>query len=83
MFIKLKDQAAFEKMIIMNGHSKRSFAKEAGLSSPLLIQIAKGNRHASPKSAKKIADALKVKFEDIFFIDEDNKSKQGQKNKSA
>jgi transcriptional regulator with XRE-family HTH domain len=83
MHIRLKDRSSFEKMLMINGHSKRSFAKEAGVSNPFLIQVVSGKRYASPRSAKKIADALNVPFEEIFFIEDACKSEQTPKSNTA
>lgn len=76
MHIRLKDKLEFERLLIITGHSKRSFAKKAGLSSAHLIQIINGDRFASPRSAKKIADALEKTFDEIFFISDACKSYQ-------
>lgn len=76
MNIKLKDIQAFNKMLIVSGYSQRSFAQKISISGPYMNQIANGERCPSPKVAKKICDGLNVGFDDIFFIQQDNKSKQ-------
>lgn len=76
MNIRLKDVQEFNKLLIISGFSQRSFAKEINISSPYMNQIANGERSPSPKVAKKICDGLNVGFDEIFFIESANKSKQ-------
>lgn len=76
MKIALVDPSDFQKRILISGHSYRSFAKEIGISSPYIIQIANGNRNPGPKIAKKIVDGLKAQFDEIFFVDSGCKSDQ-------
>jgi DNA-binding XRE family transcriptional regulator len=58
---------AFVQARIKMGYSQRELAKQANLSSALISQIENDERNPSPSSAKKICDALGVKFDDIFF----------------
>jgi DNA-binding XRE family transcriptional regulator len=53
---------------IQKGFSKRELAKVAEVSQTAVVQICKGNRNPSPFTAKKIVDALKVNFDDVFTI---------------
>lgn len=76
MSVKLKDKKKLKHLLIINGFSQRGFASEIKISGPYLNQIANGTRDPSPKVAKKICDGLAVKFEDIFFVNHDNKSYQ-------
>lgn len=76
--IKLKDAQDLEKRIMIAGFSQRSFAIHIGISSPYLNQVVKEVRNPSAKIAKKICEGLGVEFDDIFFIDVDNKSYQKQ-----
>ncbi|MCM3455414.1 helix-turn-helix transcriptional regulator [Heyndrickxia oleronia] len=76
MKIILKDSHSFQKMLLLKGHSQRSFAKKLELSSPYVNQIISKKRNPSPKVAKKIAEILEVEIEDIFFITNANKSYQ-------
>lgn len=75
MRISFKDEK-FSELLMRNGDSLRSFARQAGISSPYMSQLIKGNRNPSPKMAKKICESLEVKFDDIFFIDSGYKSNQ-------
>lgn len=76
MSIKLKDGRDFSKRLILLGLSQRGFAKKIGTSGPFMCNIINGNRNPSAEMAKKICVGLDVSFEDIFFIQEDNKSYQ-------
>lgn len=74
MKIILKDVDQFKKMLIINGYTQRSLAREIGISNPYANQIANGERNPGPQIAKKIADVLKTDFNDIFFIEDACKS---------
>lgn len=69
MKIKIKDSQQLNELIIRKGFNKTDFSKCIKLSSPMTIQITNGNRNPSPKTAKKITDALEVEFDEIFAID--------------
>jgi len=76
MIINFKDVQDFNKKIISLGFTQRSFAKEIGISGPYFNQIVNENRYPSPKVAKKICDAVGSTFDEIFFVNQDNKSYQ-------
>ena len=57
------------------GHTPVSLSKKIGIAGPYLSQIEDGIRTPSPMVAKKICNALKVSFEDIFFVGDANDSK--------
>lgn len=76
MKIKLKDVFQFKRLLLLKGLSQRGFGRSAGISEPYANQIANGVRNPGPKIAKKITELLEVKFEDIFFIEDDSKSDQ-------
>lgn len=76
MAIKLKDVKDFSKRVMVAGFSQRSFAKHIEVSDPYMNQIFNAKRNPSAKIAKKMCDGLEVKFDDIFFIEIDNKSYQ-------
>lgn len=78
MIIKFIDVGDFNKRLISLGHSQRSFAKEVGVSVPHFNQIINGNRNPSPKIAKKICDGMGTGFDEIFFVNSDNKSYQAK-----
>lgn len=69
MKIRLKDAEHFEELLIRNGFSKRSFAEAAGIGQVTALQICNGDRNPSPPIAKKIAEALKVQWDDLFVIE--------------
>lgn len=52
-------------LIAANGHSIRSFAKKAGVSKSSL-SVAISGESIAPQTAKKIADALGMKPEELF-----------------
>lgn len=64
-------------MIAKIGFSKRAFARKCGLSEATFIQISNGKQSPRPDTAKKICDALELKFDDIFVIKENGKSGGG------
>lgn len=79
MKIKLRDVDRFKTLLMVSGHSQRSYARAIGISEPYANQIANGTRNPGPKIAKDTADLLEVKFEDIFFIEYACKSEQERK----
>lgn len=76
MIIKFKNLQDFQKRIIMLGLSVRGFAISSGISTPYMSQIVNGKRNPSPQMAKKVCEGLNAEFDDIFFIENDNKSYQ-------
>ncbi|MEW4371797.1 helix-turn-helix transcriptional regulator [Paenibacillus kandeliae] len=68
MKIQVKEKK-LEEVLIKQGHSKRSFSKSAGIGQSTFIQVCNGDRNPSPKTAKKIVEALKLKFDDIFYVE--------------
>lgn len=76
MNVKIKDSQDTTKRLILLGLSQRGFAKKIGISGSHLSQIISGKRTPSPEIAKKICDGLGVAFDDIFFIQKDNKCYQ-------
>ncbi|USK66270.1 helix-turn-helix transcriptional regulator [Peribacillus frigoritolerans] len=76
MKIYLKDPKEFRKVLLLKGHSQRTFAELVEITPPYLNQIVNGERFPSGKVAKKIVDVLEMEFEDIFFINDACKSYQ-------
>lgn len=74
MKVNLIDPKNFRKILIVNGYSQTKLAKAINISKPYLNQIINQERFPSGAVAKKIADELEMKFEDIFFIDDAYKS---------
>lgn len=66
--MKILPKIQIDMLLIKKGHSKRSFARSFGFSEATIIQVCNGTRNPSPKTAKAIADALEVDFDDIFEI---------------
>ncbi|MDA8212129.1 MAG: helix-turn-helix transcriptional regulator [Clostridia bacterium] len=83
MKIRLKDVPRFQELLIKNGYSQRGFGRAIGISEPYANQIANGERNPGPKVAKDICEALKVGFDDIFFIDSADKSHQDPKSQAS
>ncbi|WP_164214450.1 helix-turn-helix transcriptional regulator [Virgibacillus sp. YIM 98842] len=67
--IVLKSRAKFNEIIAKKGYSKRSFARKSGLAESTFIQISNGKQSPRPDTAKKICDALQLKFDDVFTIE--------------
>lgn len=72
---------------IKSGYSQREFAKRLGVAHTTIMRIEKGDRNASPKLGKKIADLLGIPMEAIFFIhvgaEWNNEIPDGKVDKSA
>jgi len=66
--IVVKDIDKFNQWIIREGLSKRGLAGKVNMSESTIVQIANGSRNPSPRTAKKICEALQVKFDEIFEI---------------
>jgi DNA-binding XRE family transcriptional regulator len=66
--IKLRVAEELNEMLIKQGHSKRSFAKSINTGESTIIQIFNGDRSPSPRTAKRICEALECSFDDIFEI---------------
>lgn len=74
MRIKLKNNAAFRELLLVEGYSHRGLSRKLNLSEPYINQIINEERNPSAQTAKKITELLGKKFEDIFIIIKDNKS---------
>lgn len=68
MKITLKNYLEFEELLIRKGFSKKAFAEAAGIGQVTALQICNGDRHPSPRIAKRICGTLEVGFDDIFEI---------------
>lgn len=71
----IKDIDNFIIKIIERGFSYRQLARAVNCSQTLISLLIKGERNPSPENAVAICKALNCKFEDIFFINIDDKSK--------
>lgn len=76
MKIRIKDVVKFKELILRKGYTQRGFGRAVGISEPYANQIANGERNPGPKVAKNICKTLGSKFDDIFFIDCADSSKQ-------
>ncbi|WP_289138186.1 helix-turn-helix transcriptional regulator [uncultured Brevibacillus sp.] len=68
MKIKVKDLEYLNVLIIQKGFNKTDFAKMIQLSQPMTIQITKGDRSPSPKTARRIVETLECEWEELFEI---------------
>ncbi|UXR69076.1 helix-turn-helix transcriptional regulator [Staphylococcus sp. IVB6246] len=56
----------FKKAMFLKGFNLSDLSNKAEVSTTYLSQIVNGKKIPSPKTSKKIADALGVEIEDIF-----------------
>lgn len=68
MKIVLKNIVDFNELLIRKGFSKSKLARDAGLSSPMAVQISNGDRYPGPETAKRIVEALQVEWDAVFTI---------------
>lgn len=77
--VKVQDPKRFLKLIISKGFSVRKLAREAGLANTTIQLMATGDRSGcSPATAAKILNVLGAEFNDVFFIEDADKSNQEQ-----
>jgi DNA-binding XRE family transcriptional regulator len=76
MTIKLKNAEELKKHLMKEGYTLRSFGLKAEVSHTHIMNIIHEKNQPSPKAAKKIAEALNLTFDDLFFIENDCKSNQ-------
>lgn len=67
MSVKLKEPENFKKLLALNGYSVDGFAKKVGGVYNSFDRYSKGEG-MRPERAKKIADTLGMKMEDIFLF---------------
>lgn len=72
--VYVKDMDAFIEKIVKAGYSYRQLAKEAKTNPTTITLITKGERNPSPEVAINICRALRCQFDDIFFIQNVDKS---------
>lgn len=70
MGVIIKDVEKMKQMVVIQGFSQRSFAKHIGISHVQIGNMLNGKRNPSPHTAKKIADALDMEFDDLFTINQ-------------
>lgn len=66
--MRIKNPSLVQSYIGYKGMTMFQFAKQVSVSYARLTTILNGNDTTKPTTAKKIADALDVKIEDIFFV---------------
>ncbi|NBI05794.1 helix-turn-helix transcriptional regulator [Senegalia massiliensis] len=76
MKIFLRDSSQIKEILLKSGFSQRSLGRKISISAGYINQIINGERNPSGKVAKDICQALKIDFDDIFFIKHDYKSNQ-------
>ena len=74
--VLVKDIDVFVEMIVKAGFSYRQLAKESKCSQTQISLIVKGERNPSPENAVNICKALNCQFDDIFLINNNDKSHQ-------
>lgn len=74
--VMIKDIDEFIEKIVTKGLSYRELAKRTNSNPTTITLLAKGERNPSPKLAVNICKALNCQFDDIFFINNDDKSNQ-------
>lgn len=68
MKIKLNSALKFDEILIRKGFSKRAFAKVAGIGESTIVKICSFDRNPSPRTAKRICEALEIDFDELFEI---------------
>ncbi|MGE8037940.1 helix-turn-helix domain-containing protein [Lysinibacillus sp. NPDC093692] len=66
---QLKSYEHTKLSIALKGYTIRGFSRYVGISHSFLSQILNGKRKPSAVVAKKIADGLDVRIEDIFLVE--------------
>ena len=74
--VLVKDIDSFIEKVVKAGFSYRQLAKKAQCSQTQISLILKGERNPSPENAVNICKALGCQFDDIFFINSNDKSNQ-------
>ena len=72
--VLVKDIDELIGQIVKKGYSYRKLAEKANCSQTQISLILKGERNPSPENAVNICKALECSFDDIFFINTNDKS---------
>ena len=64
---------SFATARIKSGYSITRLAKTVGAAQSYMSLIVNNKKNPSPEMAKRICDALNVKFDDVFYIKGNNK----------
>lgn len=76
MKTKFKNVKDFEKLIMKMGYSKSLFSERVGVTRTYLSMVINQDRSISPELANRIMKELGKSFDDIFFIQDADNSKQ-------
>lgn len=74
--VVIKNIDEFIERVVTSGLSYRELAKRANSNPTTISLLAKGERNPSPELAVNICKALNCNFDDIFFINNNDKSHQ-------
>lgn len=77
--VRLKDQQKFKVLMARKGYSQRGLAEKIKMSYEYLNLISNERLNPSGKIANKIATALEMEFDDLFFIEIDDRCNQQTK----
>ena len=70
VYIKINE---LEKIMAEQNLSVRGFAKKLNISNGYLSQLLNEDRYPSAKIRQKFQDALDKKFDDLFYLESENK----------
>ena len=73
--VYIKNLDDFIERIVIAGFTYRELARKADSNPTSISLLAKGERNPSPKLAINICKALQCNFDDLFFIQNVDKSK--------
>lgn len=76
MSIRIRDKKEFLTLMIKKGLTQRGLARAAKVSDTVVCHLINDRRGCGPTAAAKIRSVLDVEFDDIFFIDDADNSKQ-------
>jgi putative transcriptional regulator len=76
--VYIKNLDDFIERIVIAGFTYRELARKADSNPTSISLLAKGERNPSPKLAINICKALQCNFDDLFFIQNVDKSKQSR-----
>lgn len=76
--VYIKNLDDFIERIVIAGFTYRELARKADSNPTSISLLAKGERNPSPKLAINICKALQCNFDDLFIIQNVDKSKQSR-----
>ncbi len=69
MKIRLKDESAFQELLLRKGLTQRKLSQEVKITRFYANRIARGAWNPGPALAARICTVLGVEFDDIFYIE--------------